>query len=235
MTRTTIRTAVGSALVGLVILAGGCTGSEELVTQPGSLSLEVVISPAGSGRYETATMQIRQVSFRPVDPDADASLGNESLAFLPSPASLTFQSDRPATLRTIPMTEGTYRVERVVFSNIAALDSDPVSPGATCLEQYLASSAGSGRLPPTLPSEVAQTANADVIVSDFNPVPTFTITRAGATAVRMVINGPGLLAAYESAFTCRTSGLCGSSVPAPCLSGFTPLGSLVIQPLIRFE
>jgi hypothetical protein len=239
MARNAARTVLGLALAALGALYLGCTGSDQLVTQPGNLSLEIQFSPVGSGRYETGSFQVKQVSFRPMDPEADAALGDTSLAFLTSPISVTLQSNVTVSVGSVLMTEGTYRIDTVLLSNLTLTDQDATATGV-CIDDYLADrDRYQGKLPPSIPNEVQNQVNeSQITITGFSPDETFTVARGGESKLRMVIDGPGLTQAYESAFNCRASGSCSSgasTIAAPCIFQFTPLASEQVVSFVRFE
>ncbi len=231
------RKALGFALFAALLLVDfGCTGSDELVSESGTLSLEVVMSPVGSDRYEQALITLDQITFRPTDPVANTSLGEFPFGFLITPLQLTLLDTSPSQTSGIPLSDGQYQVEEVTLTNPTLTDSDPIVPPVTCLDEVLASSRTNGRLPP--PEVNQAVVNSRIKVGPFSPPIVFSVPRLGVRNVRMTIDGPALVALFEAAFTCRSSGSCpsgSSSVAAPCMSGFTPITPAQAAALISFQ
>lgn len=241
MGRDGIRTTLGFALVAVAALGTGCPNSDPLVTQPGNVVLELTNEPPGAGRYEASTFRINKITFRPVDPQAAATLGGASMSFFTSPVSNTFLNPTLITVASIPLSDGTYQIESVVFSNPDLTDFDPVTPPTSCLEQVLAEPRTAGKLPPPEVAGLVLAQSAVTVVTGFTPPPTFTVTRGGLTTIHMSIDGPGFVQAFENGFSqnCRTVGTCqpggSQTYSAPCISAFTALTSAQLRPLLHFE
>lgn len=226
------RTALGISLFAVLLLDFGCTGTDELVSESGNLSVEVVISPVGAGRYEQALITLTQITVRPTDPVADATLGAVPIGMLSSPLNLSLINPSAVGSNAISISDGEYRLEEVTLNNPTLTDINPVPPG-TCLDGVLSSPRTAGRLPPP---EVNQAViNSRIRLGPFNPPVTFVVPRLGERAVRMLIDAPALIALYEAAFTCRSTGSCGGAAPAPCMSAFTPIPPAQATQVFSFE
>ena len=195
------------AVVSTVLLVGlGVTGCNNDTLDSGTQGLTINFhpSPSGSGRFDRANFDVSTLQIRPADPDTASALGttNLSLRFDLFNADLTKTTD--TFYASIALPAGTYVVKQIKFSSPLLVDTDVITSGATCLDRIA-----------TFPSGPA----AGAVPHDFNYLNpaslTFTV-HPGQTVLRLTADVPGLIASYQSAFTCVDD--CGSGTS--CLTGF---------------
>lgn len=180
----------------------------------GTQALQVLYnpSPAGSGRFERGPFSIQTVRILPTDP-ATGQIFNPATDTLILRFG-TFASDdgcdlnktAPVNFSTIALAEGEYQVTLFSLTPPALVDENVSPTPATCMEGVAAVNA---QAVPGAPANFS-----------FNNEPQFKFTvRPGQTTLNIKVNVPGLIAGYESAFTCQLG--CGSG-GMPCLTAFNP-------------
>jgi hypothetical protein len=133
----------------------------------------------------------------PTDPETGSIFGTEALLFkfkevpldLTEMNAIPFPSTPDNPTFPIALAAATYRVRLIEFTPPAMQDDNVSANPATCIEgvELLNSSAAPG-----VPAKFT-----------FNDPPSLTFTvRPGQTTLSLTVNVPGLIAAYESAFTC---------------------------------
>jgi hypothetical protein len=164
-----------------------------------ALTVSVVPSPAGSGRYDRAPFDITTLQVLPADPAAAAIFGNQSILLRIFDPAHPFQLDlavtQPTPFSQIALAEGTYRVTLFTITHPAMVDSNqPLPPYANCIDGVPAVDVSNITQLPPIP--------ANVIFVD-PPSLLFTV-RPGQTTLSIKINVPGLIAGYQAAFTCES-------------------------------
>jgi hypothetical protein len=209
-----MRSALRQAL-GVIVLAAAAfapTGCSHDTLGGASQGLHVTFrpSPTGAGRYESASFIIDQILVLPADP-ATAALYTDSngvshpLRFRRDPltANLTLTADVPYA--DIALATGTYRVTLIDVHAPVLLDQDLSATPASCIE-------GIAVIDGTSPPD-----QVPVLFSFTDPASlTFTI-RPGQTDLALTVNVPGLIAGYESSYTCQLG--CGPG-GSPCFTAF---------------
>jgi len=187
----------------------GCTGTDVLTSGSGEFEFRTQFDNVG-GRFvdnsqsDQALMIFRQVEARPLDPAADASLGETNLALLAEPYRANFVSGIPGVSVT-PQTSGEYRLVRLIVDRFVVRDvddltvaglSDPVSP--TCHD--FIKNADLGPLVFINASDLP----APVIVS---------LDANNSGRVTMRVDYPGFLAALNASLDCASCGCPAAYVP----------------------
>jgi len=194
-------------LASVAVATIGC-GHDTLGSGTQDLSVTYTPSPAGAGRYETATFDITKIQVLPVDPATTAIYGTEALLF----RFFRFQADltatNPVAFAQIALAAGTYRVRLIGFTSPFLSDDLVSTTPATCID-------GVGALnPQAAPGVPAEREFDDPASLNFT-------VRPGQTTLALRVNVPGLIAGYESSFTCQFLPCPGCPVdPAPSLTAF---------------
>ncbi len=243
-----------------------CTNSDVLTTQPGQVTLAMQVSPASSPRFEAGEFKVTRVTFRPVDAQADAALGNEPYSFVATPQRVSLTNPDTVMLGSVPLADGVYRLERVSITEPSVTDTNPNgscsnNPGtacvppdntacgggsttcepATCLDGVLSRPGDNGQLPPPADQADTQNVSTAIDITGFTPPVTFRVPRGGQSSFKVILNGTAFFSVFASAFSCRSTGAaCSkpsgtSSVPPPCISGYTAPTSDQLRPLLSFQ
>lgn len=197
------RNAVLTAFLVTLLAAAGCTGTEVLVPAQETLNVEVDLVNTDT-RFESAYFEIRQISLRPLDPDADASLSADAIGTLR--VSLEGSYSTTTTLNaTASLGLGTYQVTSVIFAAIAYNDLDPPTSTATC-QEYV--------------SRWNQP-NTPVIITDFGEDIFVTVANDGTNLLMLTVDGAALETAFLNSWTCAQQWACVPFAPW-CLRTFVP-------------
>jgi hypothetical protein len=197
------RNAVLTAFLVTLLAAAGCTGTEVLVAGQETLNVEVELVNTET-RFESAYFEIRQLSLRPLDPDADASLSADAIGVLR--ISLEASYGNPQTLSaTASLGVGTYQVTSVVLAAIAYNDLDPPASTDTC-QEYV--------------SRWNQP-NTPIIITDFGEDIFITIENDGTNSLALTVDGAALENAFLNSWTCAQQFACVPFAPW-CLRTFLP-------------
>jgi hypothetical protein len=196
-----------------VILAAAfaTTGCDTNTATSGTAGLSVRVnpSPSGAGRFEGgsndfANMIIFRITFEPTDPELIPLLGGEALSMRFSDYAADLSSAEPLEYAAIALSPGTYRITELTFRPPQLQDSETSAAAPVCVDRIASIPSG----PAALQVPVQMTLDA-------NDGYEFTVT-PGQTKLDIVVDVPGLLAAYQSSFTCQDS--CGGG--GPCLTAF---------------
>lgn len=203
MTRS-LRTLLATvALAGVLLGAAGCS-DEPITSSTGPLSIRYVPEPTGTGRYETAGFTIIQITFVPTDPDRLLALHGQSLAFRFGTFDTNLAATASVEFTKTALAPGTYRIDHFAFFPPFLSDSNLPATPASCIEKI--SSLPSGPAAPQVPPQYTLDSSAGY---------GFTI-KSGQTKLDIVVDVPGLIAGYESSFTCSDD--CGGG--NACLTAF---------------
>jgi len=220
------RNVVSMMLATFVVVA--IVGCSHDTLGSGTHALQVVYNPnpTGTGRYERGPFTILKLEVLPTDPATgqifDPLTDTMILRFTNFDAEdgCDLSKTSPVLYSTIALPEGEYQVTLFKITPPALVDEN-VSPNpATCMEGVSAVNSQSiGGTP-----------------ADFSYInePQFRFTiRPGQTTLSITVNVPGLIAGYESAFTCQLG--CGSG-GAPCLTAFnTATFNAAVLANVKFE
>jgi hypothetical protein len=201
-------------VLSFVVLASATvavTGCNHDTLRSGSEDLNVTYlpSPSGAGRYETAAFSINKIQFLPADPATAAIYGTERLQFRFDFFTADLTKTEEVSFTNIVLAAGTYRVTLIEFTRLSLKDSNVAPNPQTCIEgvAVLDGSQPQGQVPAKFAFNDPPDNLSDLI---------FTI-RPGQTKLQLTVNVPGLIAGYESAYTCQLG--CGSG-GTPCLTAF---------------
>lgn len=205
-------------------LAVAIVGCSHDTLGSGTHALQVLYSPspAGAGRYERGPFDIQKLEVLPTDP-ATGQIFNPVtdtliLRFDAFPANLNATTS--VNFSTIALPEGEYQVTLFRMTPPALVDENVSPTPATCIEGVAA--VNSQSIPGTPAS------------FSFVNEPQFKFTvRPGQTTLGIEVNVPGLIAGYESAFTCQLG--CGPG-GGPCLTAFnTAAFNAAVLANVKFE
>jgi hypothetical protein len=209
-----------------VILATGCTGSDVLTPGTGNHQTRVVPENAGGrfvdSEFDAARLSLRQIEARPTNPQADAVLGPSNFGLLRQPANTNFVTGQALEV-TIPLTSGSYRLERILVNKIQLNDvddltvpglSDPINP--TCHDFIK-------RI-----SFLSNQDQVEILGSDLDDDVIFGLDAAQPGSLTVRVDYPGYLAALIAAIDCSSCSCPGlyepDDIPRFCMSG-TATGS----------
>ena len=218
---------IGSKKLGMLLvlvpllLTQGCPNSEVVGHLIGSLGVVASMSPAGTDRYETATLTLGQVTLAPTDPDAAASLGTTELGVLFDPVTLQLGINQTA-VGAAEVTAGQYTIESLILLSFRFEDTTvPLPPPTTCTDLF---------------SVLTRTFNPAIEFTDIDPPVEVTVPQDGQGIVTITIDSPGLIAFLESRFECRPFTNCvNPPAPPPCINGFARPTSADLAPYITVE
>jgi hypothetical protein len=200
-------TARAFAAMSIVLLIGaGVTSCQSDTLNSGTESLVVkyVPNPSGAGRFDRSNFDVVRLQIRPSDPALLAIYGNTPLSLRFSPFTADLTQTTASTYATIALAAGTYTVKELSLTRPQLVDTDISPTPATCLDGIAAFP--SGPASGAVPVSFTYTTPASL---------TFTV-QPGQTKLNLTVNVPGLISAYENAFTCNPD--CGGGVP--CLIAF---------------
>jgi hypothetical protein len=175
------------ALLGLILTAAGCTGSEVLAPRTQSFLLEVEIVNVET-RFDIATFQISQLEVRPADPDADEALSGGGIGLFLRPLQLSY-SNTPEGDSQVPLPNGQYRVSLMRMSPISYIDVDPPASAPTC-EDYVRT----------------WSYNSNVFIADFGRDVLINVSNGSANVSKLVVDGEALLKAFQESWICQDTG-----------------------------
>ena len=204
--RSAIRHVVSVLILASVAVAA--TGCSHNTVDSASQALRVTYtpSPAGAGRYERASFFINIIEVLPADPRTAALYGSARLRFQTSPFTAKLTETQDVEFAKIALGAGTYRVTLLEITAPTLVDENVIPIPGNCMSGIEVID-GTTNPPGQVPSTFAFTDPQSL---------TFTI-RPGQTKLAITVNVPGLIAGYESSYTCQNS--CGPG-GFPCLTAF---------------
>ena len=194
----------------LAIAIGGLAGcsNDPLESSTSKVNVRYVPSPAGSGRYDTAQMDILTIQVLPEDPALAAVYGTDQLLFRFTPFTANLTATQSVPISNIGLPPGTYVVKLIEFTPPNLIDQTLPAVPASCIERIAA--LPSGPASPQVPSRFT-----------FTDEPSLTFTLApGQSTLSVTVDIPGLIAGYEASFTCNND--CGGG--NACLTAFDQAG-----------
>lgn len=196
---TSKRWRIGNLLVLLlpVILAAGCTNSDPLNPTTQNFTVQVLVDTTGA-RFELGLFQVNQISVRPIDPDADAALGNAPIGLLREPFQFLYGVDTELNV-DLPLNNGVYRIDSVRMNPITFIDDDAPLSEDTC-QDFVA----------------AWFTSTDIVFDDLGGQSLFTIGNDSSNSLIFRVNGAAFEQAYTGAFNCLQGPQCPGGV-AWCL------------------
>jgi hypothetical protein len=194
------------------VVATDCS-HETLGSGSQDLNMTYTPSPAGAGRFERATFNVATIQLLPADPAEAAIYGTERLQFRFSPFAANLTLTEAVPFSQIALSTGTYRVTRIEFTRLVLVDEDLAPNPATCMDGL---AVVDGTKPP---GQVPLRYLFDDPPDNLSRL-TFTI-QPGQTTLALTVDVPGLIAGYESSFTCLLVPCPGCPVnPKPTLTAF---------------
>jgi hypothetical protein len=180
------------AACGLIVSSGfaaGCTNSDDLSAGVGTMLVQIELTNP-STRFPQAGIVLQQMVVIPLDQNASDALSND-LAILALPRGgidIDFNGAATEFETTAVLTAGRYRLTSVILGTPIFEAGTSVST-ATCQEYF------DGYPRVTSPIEL----------SDFGSDVILNVEEDTGTALRMVLDGGSLLAAFQDSWTCRPS------------------------------
>ena len=200
---------LAAGAIGAASLASiGCS-SDPVGSTTATLSLRFTPSPSGAGRFgdapeDEAIINIRSVDFRPTDPTLDALLGEDSYQMFFSVYDGDLKRTDPDEIAGIALQPGTYKITAIDYRPPRFTDAGASQAAPNCIDRIAAIPSG----PAAFQVDFSYTLDeSDGLTFTVNP---------GQTHLDMLIDVPGLVAAYSAAFTCTED--CGGGVS--CLTTF---------------
>jgi len=176
------------ALLGLVLTAAGCTGSDALAPRTQSYLIEVEVTNTDT-RFDVATFQINQIEVRPTDPDADEALQVSGLGLFLEPLQMSY-ANNPLDDSKNPLPNGQYRLNLMRLNPIKFLDIlDPPASAPTCAEYVRIWSY-----------------TTDVYIADFGADIVINVSNGSTNTNKLVIDGEAFLTAFQESWTCVPTG-----------------------------
>jgi hypothetical protein len=176
------------ALLGLILTAAGCTGSDVLAPRTQEYLLEVEVINTDT-RFDVATFQINQIEVRPTDPDADEALDASGLGLFLEPLQMSY-ANNPLDQSDNPLSNGQYQINLMRLNPIKFLDIlDPPASAPTC-EEYVRN----------------WSYTTDVFIADLGGSALINIGNGARNANKLVIDGEAFLRAFQESWTCVSTG-----------------------------
>lgn len=202
------------SVIVLVWVAAAATGCSHDTLGGASQDLTVTVtpSPTGAGRYESASFIIDEINVLPADP-ATAALYitpdgvAHPLRFRSDPLTVDLTLTQDTPFSHIALSTGNYRVTSIKIDPLVLIDQNVSATPASCIEGIAVIDrfhVPEGQVPPSL---------------TFTDAPSLAFTiRPGQKKLALTINVPGLIAGYESSYTCQLG--CGPG-GSRCLTAFS--------------
>jgi hypothetical protein len=177
---------LATVLAGLTMAATlACSGSDPIEPSNGLVTLQLSASPAYTGPFQWARLQVDQVTVRPFDPLANSYLGIP-IGLLAAPVSASLRSGAATVLITVPLRAGTYRLDKVRLSTyqLNVANTAPIGAQAVCDNGVLTEARPDG-----------------ITIVDYSlsaQPPSFQVPQGVGTPVTLTIDGPGLVTALEN-------------------------------------
>jgi hypothetical protein len=179
-------------VLGLIVLAAGCTGSEVLA--PSSQNFRVSIELVNyESRFEIAELQVLQTRVRPVDPVASDALGTNSLGMLNLP--ILASSLEPGGASDLALPNGLYELITLRVNNISLVDLDTPVPGPVCEDWF----------------PVWDLPGVNINIINFGEDVITAVEEGGDNELRITIDGQAFIEVLQASWTCIDVG--GVSVP----------------------
>ena len=229
-----------------ILASQGCTGSEALNPSTGTFTLRAKSTGTASrltapDKFEEATIQVGQISFRPwpIDSQADKALGPDPLGMLHGTLSVDLASTNEIVAPPIPLNPGTYRITRISFQSIRFVDDDDTPPNPLCTPGDHVGCDATLPFPCLCTDLICEFTPGGVFdLDDPEPAFTFTVTAGGGDAITLTLNSKVFAQATETAFgelgICQVTASCDNPVaPAPCVNksavSSTKVKQLILQ------
>jgi hypothetical protein len=203
--RTTKRNVL--SLVVLTAVACATLGCSHNTLGSGTSALTVNFTPAppGLGRYERGSFDIQTILGLPINPATGVIFDTDVLVFNFDNFHADLTSTAPVQYSKIALSEGNYRVTTFRITPPSLVDTDVSATPATCIDGVAVVDKSST---PGVPASF-----------EFTDAPELAFTvHPGQTTLSIKVNVPGLIAGYESAFTCQVG--CGAG-GTNCLTAFS--------------
>lgn len=214
------RQAVSVVLLASGIFAAAGCNSDTATGGAQDLTVAVTPNPAGSGRFEEASVIINKILVLPDDPATAALYGGDALTMFFFPTGVDLATSADEFISSISLAPGTYRVSFMEIAPLVLVDENVSPTPATCIDGV---------------SVIDRTRAPGVpLVVGFNDPPSLAFAvQPGQTQLRLKINIPGLITGYEDSFTCALG--CGPG-GSPCLTGFSePAFRAAVIANLQFE
>jgi len=183
------RNSAFAALLAVLLVSGGCTGTEKLITGQETLTLEIQLTNNTDTRFESAFFNVVQVSLRPLDPDAAAALlADGGLGVVRFAEGISYRDTEPHTT-SVSLDEGEYQVTSLILGSIQYRDLDPPTSTATCQEYVSLWNLFTGNPP-------------NFTFTDFGEEIFVTVESGGDNRLTLVIDGAALEDAFLNSWTC---------------------------------
>lgn len=185
------RTKLGTLLV-LVILAttAGCTNSDPTTTGNVPLTIDVVVTNAGTRFDQLALVDINAVNVRPNDPLADQALGSAPIGLITSAADiLNVDLNEGAEFEptNLVLSSGSWRVNRIELNNVLLVSTN-TAPQANCADFFFFASS-----PPAIP----------ILAVNLGSEANFTVDpNSGTSRVVIEIDAAAFVTAFTTSWNC---------------------------------
>jgi len=195
------------------LVAVGCN-QDTLNGGSTDLNFTYTPSPSGAGRFDEGTFRIVKIQALPADPAEAALYGADRILFRFDSFTANLVLETPDPISHISLSPGTYVVTFVEFTPPSLVDNAIAPPPyANCIDGL---ESINGQSVTGMPREFRFTAPAN----DLSGM-TFTLA-PGQTSLAVTVNVPGLIAGYQSSFTCQYVACPGCPVdPKPTLTAFS--------------
>lgn len=178
-----MRTCVRLGVVTLLVAMGlSCTNTDPVRSGNSEVLLQIQLTNPNS-RYEFALVTLARIDVSPLDPQAQAALGSNSIGALPPSAAqaIDFADPIPPVQTVFSLGAGSYQVNTVQIGQVFFFDEDFAGAETDCQTQNV--------------YEIPAIANLNNLGPQFQ----FTVDPGDASTLMLNFDGQGFAAALESA------------------------------------
>ena len=192
-------------LASLAVAAAGCN-HDTLGGASQDLIVTVTPSATGVGRYESASFIINNLQVLPADTTTASLYGDKHIRIRRDAYTADLTATQDAEFSHVALSTGNYRVSLLDIAAPVLIDQNVSATPANCIEGI---------------EVIDGTKPVGAVPASFTfinkPSLDFTI-RPGQKKLALTVNVPGLIAGYESSYTCQLG--CGGG-GTPCLTAFS--------------
>ncbi len=218
----------GIFLTGMVLtlVLAGCSDTNVLQTPAGTLTLQFQVNNSGSTEYEQGTFTVFSVTVRPLEVQAQQSLGGATIALLANEVRFIDLNASETSIDPANLPAGSFILENVNFFppgkapiELQNNDADPMA--AACIDRKTLIPGTTGEKSIVSTAFLGQSLDRLTL----HPNTLIQIPSGDTLNYSIGINSSLLIQAYKNAFTCSdVESTCrivlGPSAPVPCVIGF---------------
>jgi len=169
----------------------GCSEAEGLAPQTQNYTVSLALTNPDP-RFQLVEIQFAQLSVRPADPEANASLTAAGLALLRT--SLLLSSLDTEARSSVALTNGAYPILEIILNRLALRDTTPEPNPSNCIEAI---------------NNWLYTSNVVITPDDLGFIETVFVENGGANNIHIAVDSSAFVIAFTESWAC-----------SPCSSGW---------------